>query len=128
MTEVHAAARNIVPESCHVLALAIRNSWTAETSASDEWDAARSEIGQCAVTALIVQDWRGGDLLRAIVNGESHYWNRLPSGVEMDLTRAQFDLPLDIGEVVIRDREYVLGNAETAHRYETLKQNLKAIH
>ena len=49
-------------------------------------------MGQCAVTALVVQDFLGGELIRAFVCGESHYWNRLPDGSELDLTADQFAL------------------------------------
>lgn len=120
-------ASNIVPEALQSLATFLRRAWTLDSSTATEWDATRPETGQCAVTALVVQDHSGGDLLRAIVNGESHYWNRLPDGTEVDLTRAQFDLPLTMGEVIVRDREYVLSNADTVERYETLRRNMERL-
>jgi hypothetical protein len=51
--------------------------------------------GHCDITALVVHDIFGGDLLVGDVhhNGEPagyHWWNRLPSGTELDLTREQF--------------------------------------
>ena len=58
------------------------------TSADPEgWSPHNRPWGQCAVTALVVQDRFGGELLRARVDGVSHYWNRLPDGSELDLTR-----------------------------------------
>ena len=47
------------------------------------------------MTALVVRDLLRGEILIANVvkNGrrlERHAWNRLPSGVEIDLTREQF--------------------------------------
>jgi hypothetical protein len=59
------------------------------------WDPANPARGQCGVTALIVNDLLGGDLVRAEVHvaGERvdfHWWNLLPGGVEVDLTRDQF--------------------------------------
>jgi hypothetical protein len=48
------------------------------------------------VTALVVQDLFGGELLLAEVRNADgsrqgmHYWNRLADGVELDLTREQF--------------------------------------
>lgn len=120
-------ASNIVPEALQRLAVGLRRAWTLDSSSAQEWDATRPETGQCAVTALIVQDHHGGDLLRAIVNGESHYWNRLPDGTEVDLTRAQFNLPLDIGEVIVRENTYVLANPATNERYETLRRNMNRL-
>lgn len=120
-------ADNIVPDSLQSLSTFLRRAWTLDSSTATEWDATRPETGQCAVTALIVQDHSGGDLLRAIVNGESHYWNRLPDGTEADLTRRQFDRYPDIGEVVVRDRQLVLSNPDTAERYAALRQNMERL-
>jgi hypothetical protein len=77
------------------------------------------------VTALLVQDWLGGDLLRAVVEGVSHYWNRV-EGVEIDLTREQFDRfqPVDIQ---LRSRDYVLSSPQTARRYKLLKSRVEAV-
>ena len=77
----------------------IRASWSAETCdpvALAEWSPQTPARGQCAVTALIVQEFLGGDLLLAEVRNSDgsrqglHYWNRLPDGTELDLTREQF--------------------------------------
>jgi hypothetical protein len=86
-------------------------------------------MNQCAVTALIVQDYFGGDLLRCpMTDGGSHYWNRLPTGEEVDLTKDQLDhiagKPI-WEEVVVRNREYVLSYPDTAIRYELLKSRVK---
>lgn len=71
--------------------------WTAENPARD----------QCGMTALVVQDILGGDLVLAEVHehGEkvgNHYWNRLPDGTDVDLTADQF-LPGEevVGGVVV---------------------------
>ena len=61
------------------------------------------------MTALVVQDLLGGNLILAEVhvNGVkdgNHYWNRLPDGTEVDLTADQF-LP---GEVIV--------NPQVVHR------------
>jgi hypothetical protein len=62
----------------------------------DGWSAANPARGQCAVTALIVQEHLGGELLMGEVthlDGSRqgvHFWNRLPGGTEVDLTREQF--------------------------------------
>jgi hypothetical protein len=73
------------------------------------------------VTALVVQDQLGGDLVRARIDGESHYWNRLPSGQELDLTREQFSQPVTLTDVSVIDRDYVLSYESTRRRYERLR-------
>lgn len=101
----------------------IRDSWSKETTAYSGWSSELPEAGQCAVTALLVQDIFGGVLMRAVVNGESHYWNKLDDGTEIDLTRAQFQEPLVFEDVIERDRGYLIGNRATLMRYGTLTHN-----
>jgi hypothetical protein len=77
----------------------IRSSWSERTCDPldvDDWSPANPARGQCAATALVVQDLLGGELLIAEVRNADgsrqgvHYWNRLGEGVELDLTREQF--------------------------------------
>jgi hypothetical protein len=105
----------------------VRAAWRAETSTEPEdWSQANPALGQCAVTALAVQDELGGELLRGTVRGVSHYWNRLPSGEIIDLTFEQFGpgAALDAAPET-RTREYVLSFPETARRYRTLRRHLQ---
>ena len=101
----------------------IRAAWSRETSATpQEWSLENPARGQCAVTALLVQDTHGGDLLRGVVCGESHYWNRLPKGQILDLTLEQFKGAESPSEFVVRERAYVLGFEATRLRYEALRK------
>jgi len=78
------------------LEAAIRTAWGRETSDDpDDWSEENPARGQCAVTALVVRELLGGDILVANVlrdgrRVERHAWNRLPSGIALDLTREQF--------------------------------------
>lgn len=68
---------------------------TCDPHDADNWHAGNPSRGQCGVTALIVQDLLGGDLIlgEVFVGAEKvghHYWNRLPDGAEVDLTADQF--------------------------------------
>lgn len=107
------------------LASAIRPARSAETSADEAWTLERPSLGQCAVTSLIVQDSLRGELLRSSVGGISHYWNRLPDGTEVDLTRDQFDFFELDSEPQVRDRDYVLSFPVTKARYDRLRQTLE---
>ena len=75
---------------------AIRAAWGPDTSDDpEEWSELNPARGQCAVTALLVRELLGGEILIANVlrDGrrlERHAWNRLPSGLTLDLTREQF--------------------------------------
>ena len=101
---------------------AIRLAWAADTSTDPGWSTKCPARGQCAVTALVIQDYLGGELMRAEVEGISHYWNQV-SGGEIDLTREQFT-KFEPGTIRNRSRRYVLSFSETVRRYETLKERV----
>lgn len=80
---------------------ALRTAWSADTCSPDDaarapWTTGNPAWGQCDITAIVVHDMFGGELLVGEVwsaDGEQqghHWWNRLASGVELDLTREQF--------------------------------------
>ncbi len=93
--------------------VAIRAAWALDTcdpvDAAD-WSPVNPARGQCGVTAVTIHDLLGGELLVAEVlrrDGSRqgmHYWNRLPDGTEIDLTREQFssDEVVQAPRVVIR--------------------------
>jgi len=104
------------------LATILRHAWAPDTASDPErWSRRNPARGQCAVTALIVQDQLGGSLMRAHVEGESHYWNLLPSGEHLDLTREQFSEPVKVTNASAVDRDYVLSYEDTRRRYERLR-------
>lgn len=109
------------------LMVALEASWDRETSADpDGWDASNPAWGQCAVTALVIQRYLGGELLRAEVGAASHYWNWLKAGQEVDLTRRQF-ATYTPRRTETRTRDYVLGSPDTRRRYELLISRVKLL-
>jgi len=107
------------------LEAAIRGAWTLDTAdESNDWTPENPSCGQCDVTTLVVHDLLGGDLLSADVflegeRVEAHMWNRLSSGVEIDLTREQFVRGEVIGEPRVGRRPAVFDSAHPRyHRYE----------
>ncbi|WP_432753827.1 hypothetical protein ACE1OA_32560 [Streptomyces sp. JL2001] len=91
---------------------AVRSSWSAETCTPEfraRWTPDNPARDQCGVTAMVLHDLLGGELIRGEVHVDGrrvdyHWWNRLGMGVEIDLTREQFG-PEEIvtgGEVVPR--------------------------
>lgn len=92
---------------------AVRAAWSRETcdpADLDDWTPDNPSRGQCGVTALVLNDLLGGDLLVAEVlhpDGTRqgfHWWNQLGRGIEVDLTREQFDAHEHVQEprVVVR--------------------------
>ncbi|MFI1095660.1 hypothetical protein [Streptomyces sp. NPDC020917] len=79
---------------------ALHASWAADTCSPDDvqrapWQPGNPAWGHCDITALVVNDLFGGDLIVGEVHDGAeraghHWWNLLPSGLELDLTREQF--------------------------------------
>ncbi|GGV95247.1 hypothetical protein GCM10015535_62260 [Streptomyces gelaticus] len=111
---------------------AIRNGWGADTTTPEhrpDWTPANPARDQCGVTALVVHDLLGGDLIRGEVHvdGERvdyHWWNRLGMGIEVDLTREQFGPEERVvgGDVIVRPPEIVRLREE----YELLRSRVVA--
>ena len=82
--------------------------------------------GQCYITALVVQDFFGGQIVRwkGPDGLGSHYWNILPDGKQVDLTSDQyggdgFDPIYYIGIPVTRIEKLYL-YPQTASRFARL--------
>ncbi len=118
----------------------LQKSWIKETSSDPEkWNKDNPSFGQCAVTALIVNDYFGGKLVWAPVNVNgkevSHYFNKIDDkevGLtkEIDLTKSQFPEGTIIPEGIDKTkgfpstRNYVLSYPKTLKRYELLKEKI----
>lgn len=118
---------------------AIRASWAPDTCSADDaacapWTTDNPSWGHCDVTALVLHDLLGGDLMMGDVhlNGEHHgyhWWNRLNTGIEIDLTREQFQdgQIVTLNQVVVRpsgrpvrrQREYELFRYRVMERLGT---------
>lgn len=92
--------RHMIPLTLTDITQAVRSGWAADTCSADDlarspWTTDNPAWGHCDITALVVHDFFGGELLvgEVYLDGEQHghhWWNRLPSGIEIDLTHEQF--------------------------------------
>jgi hypothetical protein len=111
------------------LEAAIRASWSAETSDRPEsWTSDNPAYQQCDVTARVVRDYLGGEVLVAgvVLGGarvDRHAWNRLASGLVIDLTREQFRDGERLEEPAVSDMVRVDRNPG---RYELLASRVRA--
>ncbi len=118
------------------LELALKNSWTKESSSDSEgWSFENPAWGQCAVTALIINDYLGGEIVWAnaiLPYGReiSHYFNKI-CGFEKDFTIMQFPKETKIPNGIpkkkqyLTTRAYILSCRETQKRYEFLKARVE---
>ncbi len=65
--------------------------WSLKSSS--KWTPENPALGQCGVTALVVNDLLGGDILKTQSPGGIHFYNRI-SGRRYDFTESQFIVPI----------------------------------
>ena len=90
----------------------VRNQWTEENK----------ELGMCAITALIVNDYFKGNIAKIKVDGISHYFNIIDNKI-IDLTKNQFKSEIDYKDYKIVNRNDLL-TEDTKNRYQSLKKKV----
>ena len=117
--------------TCHKRAAvraALATSWTARTASPlVAWTPDNPSSGQCAVSALVLQDYCGGEIRRCVVAGTPHYFIRIDDQV-VDSTAAQFGtVAINYDTSTARSRQRILRHADTRRRYELLKGRVKEV-
>jgi len=74
----------------------LRRAWSVETGR--HWRADNPASGQCGVTALVVHDQVGGNILKTDVNGAWHFYNQV-DGRRVDFTMSQFETPIAYDDI-----------------------------
>lgn len=69
---------------------ALEKSWSLETA--KQWSQENPANGQCNVTAAVINELFGGEVLKTRLPGTWHYYNRI-DGQRYDLTDSQFKRP-----------------------------------
>lgn len=101
---------------------ALSASWSHDTSYFDNWSPSNPSAGQCAVSALVLQDYCGGEIKKCMVADTPHYFNII-DGQLVDSTVEQFDgsAAIEYHESTIRERGWILRHKGTLRRYELLR-------
>ena len=71
---------------------------------SSKWTRDNPALGQCSVTALVVHDYLGGEILKTKYEGIWHFYNRI-DGRSVDFTESQFDAPIEYSDYVSNREE-----------------------
>jgi hypothetical protein len=97
----------------------LRRSWSVETGR--HWRPDNPASGQCGVTALVVHDELGGEILKTDVNGAWHFYNRT-GDQRIDFTMSQFDSPISYDDIP-SSREVALSDGSKM-QYELLRSRV----
>jgi hypothetical protein len=102
---------------------ALRKSWSMDTA--KQWSKERPAAGQCNVTALLVHDLFGGELLKTGLPEGDHFYNRI-DGVRFDFTDSQFKTPIMYADIITTrtDAERGVTSAELLALRTAFKRHL----
>jgi hypothetical protein len=74
--------------------------------------------GQCNVTALLVHELFGGDILKTPLPDGDHFYNRI-GGERFDFTASQFEQPITYADIATNQDD--AASQVTRHELQTLK-------
>lgn len=113
----------------------LQSAWSQDTSYyPDEWNSNNPAYGQCSPTAIVVQDYFGGEILwcEALLpewRTEDHYFNIIEDEI-IDLTASQFPggTIMSVGTAKNKGfpstRDFMLSYENTRRRYEILRDRV----
>ena len=100
--------------------VALEASWSSESSSL--WSRDNPACGQCNVTAFVMHERFGGDILKTAVGREWHFYNRI-GGRVFDFTSAQFATPVRYDDIAATAAEALAGTR--TEQIEALIQRFK---
>src|SRR5215471_13439976 len=89
------AGRDMTFDPLHV-ARSLRKSWSR--ASARQWTEANPAAGQCNVTALLVYELFGGELLKTQLPEGDHFYNWI-DGQRYDFTDSQFAQPINYADL-----------------------------
>lgn len=113
----------IIDEVCKIVSMSF-NKDTCYPALRDKWCEENRTLGQCAITALVLNDFLGGKIMRCESETGSHYYNLINDQI-VDLTVSQFNNLPNYQISTERSREYLLSNEDTKNRYKLLLERVK---
>ena len=106
--------------------LSIWCEYTCAPRLRKDWSKQNKTLGQCSITAFLVQDIFGGKVYAVPTdNGGKHCFNEV-NGIVFDLTSEQFQgKPINYDEMAEQSREEHFAKREKYERYLYLVKELK---
>ena len=120
-----------VPETLRALYRMLRRVWCRETCAPrlrGDWSEENPTLGQCSITAFLVQELFGGTVYGVpLPDGNFHCWNEI-GAYRFDLTSEQFGAEkLNYENNPVQFKERHLADADKRSRFELLRARFQTL-
>lgn len=89
-------------------------SWSIQSSS--KWSEDNPAKGQCGVTALVVNDIFGGEILKTMLPDGWHFYNRV-DGKCYDFTKSQFSEEINYKDIKSNREEAFLDTNQKQYKY-----------
>jgi hypothetical protein len=110
-----------------ILKKALKDSWCKETAYhkdSPNWSLSNPSVGQCAITALVVNHYFGGKIISGVSDdGIYHFWNKI-YGIKIDFTKDQFRMKKKFKNIKVWNRGELLETGDVQNRYYMLLERV----
>lgn len=97
-------------------------SWSIQSSS--KWSEDNPAKGQCGVTALVINDIFGGEILKTMLPDGWHFYNRI-DGKRYDLTKSQICEGINYQDILSNREEAFLDTNQNQYNY--LKQSVERL-
>lgn len=114
------------PKDFYDLLCKIWCQYTCAPRMRDEWTIENQTMGQCSITAFLVQDIYGGQVYGVLRPGGNYHCYNEVDGIFFDLTSEQFgDEKLDYNNNPVQSRQEHFSKKEKYERYLYLKKEVE---
>ena len=103
----------------------LKQCWSKDTCAPrmrERWSKTDYTVGQCSITAFLVQDLFGGDVYGIKLDDGNYHCFNVINDIKIDLTSEQFKYKLNYDDVIIQSRDIHFKKEEKYNRYLLLKK------
>lgn len=98
--------------------------WSSQTSSLYIKD--NPARGQCDVTAILIYDYFGGEIIKTFIDEQPHFYNQI-NGIRYDFTVSQFQIiPKYLDLPAIR-KEILNSNSKVKQQYDILQERFDKV-
>lgn len=92
--------------------------WSSQTSSLSSKD--NPAGGQCDVTAIVINEFFGGEILKTFVERQPHFYNRI-NGIRYDFTASQFQMIPKYLDLPANREEIFNNHLQVKQQYQILR-------
>lgn len=98
--------------------------WSSETSSL--YIKNNPARGQCDVTAIMIYEYFGGEILKTFVNEQPHFYNQI-NGARYDFTASQFQILPEYLDLPSIGEEILNSNLKVKQQYQILRERFEKL-